>query len=508
MKRINILTACLLGLSTMALTSCGDVADEVTSIVYGRNFSPVGFEAKSITENSATLQWTAVSGATGYDLEIFADDSLTFEGSPTVTYSDISADYVKYVVEGLMYDTKYSARVRALDSSDESRNSKWSTVFFQTSAQQILNSIKTTRDVGDRNVHLSWDAAEHDLTTVIIRNENGEIVVSYTLNDEDRAAGEVTLAGLSPETTYTAKLYNNGKERGSRKFTTIADLNGAITVRPSEDLKDIIANAEDGAVLALYGGTYNIQNDNEEITAAMVKKNLTIKGIYSDDVPVIKGRFQIDGGVSLELNQVVLDGSENNSDDQAFNFKSTADVPSLIVKNSEIKGFVKGVFYANTQITIGQILFDGCTIHDIVCDGGDLFDSRTAYIKDLKLNDCTIYNCAQSRDFIRMDNASSKFSGAAPVITVNHCTINNVCNETANKRLLYVRFKGNVITWTNNLLTNTKAVYSNQSSTSMPTFSNNAYFGCSDNLLTKVEVDGKVTYPVYDEGGQKVDDPK
>ena len=28
----------MLGLATLALASCGDVADEITSIIYGRNF--------------------------------------------------------------------------------------------------------------------------------------------------------------------------------------------------------------------------------------------------------------------------------------------------------------------------------------------------------------------------------------------------------------------------------------------------------------------------------------
>ena len=55
MKKINILTACMLGLSTVALTSCGDVADEVTSIVFDRNFAPVGLESSNVTETSAKL---------------------------------------------------------------------------------------------------------------------------------------------------------------------------------------------------------------------------------------------------------------------------------------------------------------------------------------------------------------------------------------------------------------------------------------------------------------------
>lgn len=67
-----------------------------------------------------------------------------------------------------------------------------------------------------------------------------------------------------------------------------------------------------------------------------------------------------------------------------------------------------------------------------------------------------------------------------PVITVDQCTIDNVLNESNGKRLLYVRFAGNVINWTNNIVSNTKAVYTNQSKTNTPTYTNNYYFGCSN----------------------------
>ena len=482
MKKLNKLSI-IIGLVTLTLTSCGDVADEITSIIYDRNFAPVSLEAKSIGEEKATLDWTPSSGASSYTIEVYADDSLTFSGTPVQTLTGIADKDIPYQLTNLVYDTKYSARVMALDANDASRNSKWSEVYFRTSAQQIFNAMKT-EDVADKTVFLSWPAGE-TVTTITVFGKDGSTIVTHQLTADEIAKGEVTLSGLSPETDYTAKLYNGTKERGSKSFKTIADLNGAITVRSSQDLKSIIESADADATIALYGGTYEIK-DAEGITAATVAKNLTIKGIYPTDVPTLKGRFQISDGASLSISQVILDGSENITTDQAFNFITNGSVyNALEVKNCEIKGFGKGVFYLNTTSAVNDLTFDNCIIHSIECDGGDMFDCRKGYIKSFNMTNCTIYDSDAARDFIRMDDASSSFTDATPAIKVDHCTINGAAN-TSGKRLLYVRFVGNSISWTNNLVTNTVAYWSNQSKTSVPTFSNNAYYGCT-NLNTVVE---------------------
>ena len=41
----KIIFACMLGLGTLALTSCSDPMDEIANIVYGRVFSPVDLDA-------------------------------------------------------------------------------------------------------------------------------------------------------------------------------------------------------------------------------------------------------------------------------------------------------------------------------------------------------------------------------------------------------------------------------------------------------------------------------
>ncbi len=504
MKKITILTACMLGLSTVALTSCGDAADEITSLVFDRNFAPVGLESSNVTENSAKLSWTQSAGATSYTIELFENDSLTFEGSPVQTLTGISAEDIPYTVSGLEYDMKYSARVMALDETNTERNSKWSNIYFRTSAQQILKSLKT-QDVTDKTVDLSWPVEEKNVTSIEVSTKDGKLVTTYAITDADKEKGKATVPGLSPETEYVAKLYygsNEAKrERGSKSFKTIADLNGATVVKESDDLKSLLTNANDGEVFALMPGTFKIPADEGEGTsAAALKANVIIKGIYPTDKPTIQGRFEINGAKSVEIDNVILDGSLNNSTDQAFNFKNAEDIEKLVVKNSEIKNYGKGLYYINVAAKVGEIAFNNCDIHNIECDGGDFLDCRKGYIGALNLTNCTIYNSCEARDFIRYDNAKL---GSETVITVDHCTINEVSNSK--KRLLYVRNKCSKIVWSNNIVTNSGAYWSNQASTTVPEFTNNVYNACPN---LNVEVLGPPIVNAFKDGTATTADPK
>ena len=493
MKHIALYTM-MFGLGTLALTSCDDAMDEITSIVLNRDFAPIGLEAKSATENSITLEWTKSHDNVTYTIELFADDSLTFEGTASNTYTDIEATKLK--ISGLVYDTKYSARVMTIDNDDPNRNSKWSNVFFRTSAQQIFET-PTENDIADRSVIMTWPAGEAATTVRVYVDDN--LVKEQPVTADEVNEGKVVVTDLEPETAYTIRLYNGEKQRGSKDITTIADLNGATLVHEGDDLRTLIEAANDGDVFALYGGTHIIPDSDTEGKASSVKvtKSITIKGIYPTNVPVIKGRFEIYDGASLDISQVVIDGIDNSTTDQAFNFKTAeATYPRLRVENAEIKNFGKGVYYLNVAATVQELTFYNCLIHDIVCDGGDMFDCRKGRIDALNFQQCTIYNSCAARDFIRMDDASAL--GGTPTITVDHCTIDGCAN--GGKRLLYVRYVGNVINWTNNIVTNTGAVWSNQSKTGVPQFQNNVYFNCAK--LNIADVEGK-TNMFADEAGKE-----
>ena len=463
----------VLGLATVALASCSDVADEITSIVYNRNFSPTSVEAKVRNRTNIELSWNLGDGVTNYNVEVYANDSLTFAGSPVQSFS-VAPDEVPVLIKGLEGETHYSFRVQATDGN-ASRDSKWSTAYAKTEAEQIFKNV-AEEDIKGTSVTLRWTAGEKAATIVLTP---GDIV--YNVTDDDIAAGAATVTGLTPETEYTALLKSaTGKTRGTITFKTGIDLADTdILVKAGDDIAAAIKDAPEGYRLIVEPGEYGIATEEAAFGGSItISKQLTIKGLRQNEHPVIKGRFKVEAPFAVD--QVTLDGTGTDGG-QCFDFTAEGEVESLTVTNSEVKNYTKGFFYINKAVLVNTITIDGNIISNIECDGGDLFDCRKGGYNKFDLKNNTIYNSAKGRDFVRMDDASKSIA-ATPVITIDHNTIVGACNDAA-KRILYVRFAGNTINFTNNIVASSVGNFSNQKNTAEPTFSNNIYF----------EADGFVT---------------
>ena len=472
MKKIYF-KSIVLGLATVALASCSDVADEITSIVYNRNFSPTSVEAKVRNRTNIELSWNLGDGVTNYNVEVYANDSLTFAGSPVKSFS-VSPDEVPVLIKGLEGETQYSFRVQATDGNS-SRDSKWSSAYAKTEAEQIFKNV-AEEDIKGSSVTLRWTAGEKAATIVLTP---GDIV--YNVTDDDIAAGAATITGLTPETEYKALLKSaTGKTRGTITFKTGIDLAETdILVKAGADIAAAIKDAPEGYRLVVEPGEYGIATDEAAFGGSItISKQLTIKGLRQNEHPVIKGRFKIEAPFAVD--QVTLDGTGTDGG-QCFDFTAEGEIESLTVTNSEVKNYTKGFFYINKAVLVNTITIDGNIISNIECDGGDLFDCRKGGYNKFDMKNNTIYNSAKGRDFVRLDDASKSIS-ATPVITIDHNTIVGACND-ASKRILYVRFAGNVINFTNNIVTSSVGNFSNQAKTAEPTFSNNIYF----------EADGFVT---------------
>ncbi len=456
----------MLGLGSLGFTSCSDPAEEITELSLDRLLSPIDIEAKNITVDGATINWKATQGATRYKVEIFADDSLKFAGEPfeTVITTETTTDFVL-----LTYDTDYSVRVFAMDDNGVKPESKGSSVYFRTSAQQILSNPKET-DILDTSVDLKWAEGETNVSILELTSADGK-VITYNLTAEDIANGKATVTGLAPETEYTAKLYYvaNGvkKQRGNRTFKTIMSLEGATVVSEGDNLASIIANAEAGAVIALRTGTY-VLNPNDEGQAGAAKVNNTIKvqSIYPTAPATIKGRFEIYNGAGLELGQVKLDGSENATTDQLINYKSEGVHAPLYIHDCDLTTCEdgKGLIYVNVKADIESVTYKNNVIHDVKCNGGDAFDFRAGAARAFVFQNNTVYNVAtMPRDVFRMDNAGNTVVPAG-TITITNNTFDNVGGS--GKRLLYIRLGENFpITFKNNVVSNSQVYISNQSTT-------------------------------------------
>lgn len=494
MKIINNISKYLLGLATIiTVSSCSDQMDEITSLILDRNYAPVELTAKVVNKTNVKLTWVK-SNADSYTIEVFQDDSLTFAGTPVKTITNIQASDIPYTVNSLQGETNYSFRVKAVTKDDASRDSKWSTAYVETEAENILSAVNEETDITATTVTLNWPAGQTATSIVATNNDSfASNVITHTITADEIAAGKATISGLTPETNYTLKLYNNTKTRGTVKVKTAIDLGGATLVKAGSDLKTCIDNANDGDVLALMPGTYPINTIDGNMP---LNKSIAIKSVRSYDKAIIQGGFQLSNGAALSLTQLVLDGNNNTTIKYVADYKTAGKFGDLTIEGCDVKGYTGGVYYVNIAADITNLKINNSIIHNI-STASDFMDCRLGAIHNLTFTNNTVY-AISCRDFFRYDNKASSFPGVTPYINVDHNTLDGL--GSVNKGVFYVRFTGTSIAFTNNIVSNSTGLFYKFAPTSIPNFSGNNYYN-SPNFVEATDDKTNVGITVYDNTG-------
>lgn len=494
MKIINNISKYLLGLATIiTVSSCSDQMDEITSLILDRNYAPVELTAKVVNKTNVKLTWVK-SNADSYTIEVFQDDSLTFAGTPVKTITNIQASDIPYTVNSLQGETNYSFRVKAVTKDDASRDSKWSTAYVETEAENILSAVNEETDITATTVTLNWPAGQTATSIVATNNDSfASNVITHTITADEIAAGKATISGLTPETNYTLKLYNNTKTRGTVKVKTAIDLGGATLVKAGSDLKTCIDNANDGDVLALMPGTYPINTIDGNMP---LNKSIAIKSVRSYDKAIIQGGFQLSNGAALSLTQLVLDGNNNTTIKYVADYKTAGKFGDLTIEGCDVKGYTGGVYYVNIAADITNLKINNSIIHNI-STASDFMDCRLGAIHNLTFTNNTVY-AISCRDFFRYDNKASSFPGVTPYINVDHNTLDGL--GSVNKGVFYVRFTGTSIAFTNNIVSNSTGLFCKFAPTSIPNFSGNNYYN-SPNFVEATDDKTNVGITVYDNTG-------
>ena len=494
MKIINNISKYLLGLATIiTVSSCSDQMDEITSLILDRNYAPVELTAKVVNKTNVKLTWVK-SNADSYTIEVFQDDSLTFAGTPVKTITNIQASDIPYTVNSLQGETNYSFRVKAVTKDDASRDSKWSTAYVETEAENILSAVNEETDITATTVTLNWPAGQTATSIVATNNDSfASNVITHTITADEIAAGKATISGLTPETNYTLKLYNTTKTRGTVKVKTAIDLGGATLVKAGSDLKTCIDNANDGDVLALMPGTYPINTIDGNMP---LNKSIAIKSVRSYDKAIIQGGFQLSNGAALSLTQLVLDGNNNTTIKYVADYKTAGKFGDLTIEGCDVKGYTGGVYYVNIAADITNLKINNSIIHNI-STASDFMDCRLGAIHNLTFTNNTVY-AISCRDFFRYDNKASSFPGVTPYINVDHNTLDGL--GSVNKGVFYVRFMGTSIAFTNNIVSNSTGLFCKFAPTSIPNFSGNNYYN-SPNFVEATDDKTNVGITVYDNTG-------
>lgn len=451
----------ILGLSIMIiLPGCSDRDEEITSIDYDRLFSPTELTARIVNKTGVRLTWNENKQAESYNIEVFANGDLNFEGTPILSLSEITE--IPYIIEGLEGETNYSIRVQCVSASIAS--SKWTGVAIKTEAEQIFKAI-AENDLKATEVTLRWPAGQI-ATEINITPGN----IKHTVTANEIAEGAATIKGLTGETQYTAKLMNGTKTRGTLTFTTLIDLGGATAINEGDNLIAILDAAADGQAFVILKGEFDLG----EYT---LSKAVSLAGYKASDKPTIKGNFKPSGTVgSIDLKNLILDGSVSNvpTRSQLINAESTSTVGNINITACEIKNYKSGLIYNNTSGKFSNVKISDCIITNIVGDGGDGFDFRGGTLTSLIVENTT-FNTG-FRAFVRVQIASN--------IKFNNCTFYKICNFDNSNNSGFFRCGGGTLEVNKCLFVGTGVnIYGNwcKSSGNMAataSYSKNIYYNC------------------------------
>lgn len=493
----------LLFASFAFFTSCEERQEELNSLVTDRVFSATGVEARIVNKTQVVLNWTKNQEAESYTVEVFENDSLTFAGAPVMVVEGITNSDIPYTItSGLIGQTQYSARIKTISKNDKD-DSKWKGIVFKTASEQILQEVDGALVTGLTAV-IKWipgETATHTITS------DGVNEIRQDVTAAEIEAGQMTIMGLSEETYYTVRLMKDDKVRGSGSFETLLDLTaeGTIVVGTGDDLLAAIQGAAPGARIVI-----NPTNAGDVFLTGGVTieldKAISILGYQQSKMPVVHAMFRVIGAdASLFVRSVELNGlSEMAYRDHLVQlFVSDIETGPFVFKDCIITNYNKSILAGQSGIVtaVKEFRIENCKVSNILANSADGIDVRSGVVEKLSLINSTFHNCAPTRDFIRLDDASAGFTGKTSVVNVNRCTFSTVSNNTA-RRILYIRYGGsltplNSTVFNNNVIANTAGYYTNQPATVF-TMSKNNYFNSlgftvNETVNAQVDVAGNFT---------------
>ncbi len=439
-----------------------------------REFSPIGLTAVVRNQTIVELNWTTAPNVDHYVVEFSADDPnfTTIFKTVQVTASQLP---VRVQLEG---ETNYSIRVKSVTPGLE--DSKWNITTASTLNEQLFLPV-LPGDIDAKQATLRW--VPNSTVTHLFLNPGS---ISHAITAAEKASGIAVITGLTPETNYTATLFNNTKKRGVQTFTTGIDIGTGILVTTTDNLFQKITDAPSGSVLVFMPGDYTAQTGT-----IAVNKTLTLRGLKTDNKSKLKVNFTLANNpanasevVSLSLIDLDLDGTGTTSGAITIATAATTQLGDVLISNSRVHDFPSQLMYGNAAAKLKSFTVDNSIVKNVNTGGSaDFIDFRTTYVASISLTKSTFDTCS-SRDFIRLDAAAGlSGTGLSSNVAIDACTIYAPTLLLAS-RILYLRFVSNTSSVRNTLFAVGNAVYTNSTATAAPVFANNNNFQSPNLALT------------------------
>lgn len=412
------------------MTSCTDKMDNwEVDPSFDRLFATTSITIEP-EATQAAITFNTVPNATKYQVQISTDslsNDVADDASNVTTYELTSSPDT---LRDLIGDTYYFLRMRSC--SDVKTCSHWiylkstSKASFHTKAEQIMNAL-TDEDRNQESIHVSWTPGAK-VTHLIVSAADADDV-KIDLDATAVAAGEYTITGLNPSTTYTISIYNGDAKRGTVTGSTNAAApagdytyymkatDAAIT---TQFLADIATEAK-----AAAGSSTNY-------SATIVVKKGTTVGLYGLNDAGEKTNLVIPDGMSVTFfgegggavptilmdNQINLKGSHAYVKFQNLNLDGQSTC-GYVVNQSE-------------AATVETVTFQDCSVKNFKTSFFRLQGTNAPTIGNVILTNSIFDNLCSGYSFIHVDANSA---GVVNNIDIDGCTFSNIA--TAGKMFIY-----------------------------------------------------------------------
>lgn len=465
MKRIHYSLFFLL--SGLLFFSCKKVEyDSDTNLP--RQFKPGDIQITA-GQTIALLSWapslfTAGKNVT-YTVEVSTDSTFQIPAALTSVSDSTRLLVTDSVLTVMQY---YYARVRANQSGSTAPSGWVNSARFRITGEQIFLPVLDA-DLKDTSVVLRWIPTA-GLTSIRLTKQGGT-PATINLTAADLTASQKKLNGLTPLTQYTAEIYRNAVLKGTVAFTT-KELNiFAITLNPGDDLVAAVAAAANGDIIGLQPGTYNCADATGAFVNLVVQqKTVTIQSVSGNpaNTKVNFREVTLKGsGAGVTLRGIEFDGAAANATaNQALYFlnlvgnASDAEAASFTkakLENCIVHNFGNAYFRGNRGTNnndhkIDTISVNNSLVYDnLALNAFTFFTLDKLQFKVLSMTNSTFYNLG--RAFVSYSTAMT--FPAAPVVTIDNCTINNFGRDARNNFFIDANTNTSTITVRNSIIANT-----------------------------------------------------
>jgi len=432
-----------------------------------RMFMPGAIEATN-GETQVILKWApslfAEHVAEEYTVEIAEDQQ--FQGA--IIHSVVTDSNAVIITDAhIPIKTILFARVKA-NATGKSAESYW--VYsdgFQITGEQIFQPIHDLK-LKDKSVVLTWRAT-NGLTKIVVTPDGGA-PLEYALTDQDRDARSKLIDGLTPETQYTAEIFQGTVSKGFITFTTRQELVYAVVLSPGDDLAAAVAAAANGDVIGLEPGVYDIKGGGANYVNLVVQEKTVSIVSVSDDPTDTKVNFKEitlrGSGAGIRLRGIEFDGAPaNTAGDQALYFLNltgpgsdagAAQFTDIIVENCIVHDmgncFLRGNRANANDHKINSIVINYSEVYNSAAINNNytFFQINKLEFASLQMRNSTLYRLG--RGLIDWDANMS--TATTPEILIHQCTINSLGQAGLDNSLVDLNANVANLTFRNSIIAN------------------------------------------------------